>query len=63
MKTRKVYITLQNGTYFVRYAERNKNSRHSAAQFYAPDTTLEKVQAWVRKQTNLQLVEAEEDTK
>ncbi len=58
---KQVTITLERNTYFVRYVGRQKFQRYSAAQFYAPDTTLERVRvtAWVKAQHNLELVESE----
>ena len=56
MKTRPVYVRLQGSSFMVRYADRSYGQRHLAAQFFAPDTTLERVEAWVRSQPRLTLV-------
>lgn len=56
MQKRAVYVRLQGDTYFVRFLDRSKGQRYLAASFYAPDTTLRKVEAWVRAQPNLVLV-------
>lgn len=58
-KARPVRIELSSDTFtwFVSYADRKRRGRYLAAQFYAPDTTLEKVQEWVRNNPALTLIE------
>ncbi len=57
MKTikRKVTIERLKDMWFVRYADRTKGSRHSPAQFYAPDNSLESVKAWIANNPKLEL--------
>lgn len=43
---RKVMIILMLGTYFIKYVNRKKFQRHSPGQFYAKDTTIERVKSW-----------------
>jgi hypothetical protein len=57
--TRLVSIDLLRNTYFVRYVERAKGTRHTAAQFYARDHTLESVETWVRENPKLRLSHGE----
>lgn len=56
-KRRPVYVERIGDTYFIKYADRKYHARHSFAQFYEPDITLDEVRAWVVKQPNLILVD------
>lgn len=58
---RQVYIKLSKDTWFVRYVDRKRGQRYSAACFYAPDISLERVKAWVSKQSSLELVPEPDD--
>jgi len=53
--TRLVTIDLLRNTYFVRYIERAKGTRHTAGQFHAQNHTLEDVEEWVRQNPKLRL--------
>ena len=52
---RLVRIELIKETYCVFYVERKAGCRHMAAQFYAPDTTEEKIVQWINDNPKLQL--------
>ena len=53
MKRRPVKIQQVRDSWMVFYQDRRFGQRYAAAGFYAPDHTLEQVQAWVRKQPKL----------
>ena len=60
---RQVYIKLHKNTYFVLYVGRRPGQWHAAAQFYAPDHTLEQVKDWVAANPKLILCEGKNDGK
>lgn len=54
---RAVYIELVGDTYFVAYCDRGPRMRKCAAQFFAQDTTLDRVKDWVKNNHRLELKE------
>ena len=57
MKKRPVEIVMLKDFYSVKYLDRKKGQRHSAAQFWAKSYTFNQVITWVQKQPKLLLVE------
>ena len=56
-KLRQVYIEAEGSTLFVRYSDRKPGGRYQAAQFDGVMKTREEVEAWVRNNPKLELVE------
>ena len=52
---RAVYIDLLVDRWFVRYVQRTRGQRNSAASFYAPTHSREFVEKWVRQNPKLVL--------
>jgi hypothetical protein len=57
MNKRRVFVHYEKNTYFVKYASRQKHTRHCAAMFAADMRTLEEVLQWIRNQPHLELVD------
>jgi|688.fasta_scaffold1114292_3 hypothetical protein len=54
---RAVRILSIRGNWFVEYANRKKQQRYFAAQFYGPDHSYDEIKAWVMANDKLELIE------